>query len=216
MAAEVIPGQRREAAGRSVNARLRRDGMVPAVIYGGKSDPEYVSLAEHELKLALENRRKVISVDVDGTKTDYLVKDIGRDHLGASLVHIDLMRIDPNKRVRVKVPVEFKGDPKGIKQGGLLMIQRTEVEVECPMTAVPELFEHNIAELGLGKSLHARDLKIPAGVTPIAPGELLVTVRIKRGTKASGEEEMDTMAEGEAPSEPEVIGRGKSEEEDDG
>lgn len=217
MAAEVIRGERREAAGRSVNVRLRRSGMIPAVIYGGSAAPEYVSLSETDLKVALENHRQVIAVDVAGQQTEYLIKEVERDHLGASMIHLDLMRIDPAKRVRVKVPLEFKGDPEGIKQGGLLMIQRAEIEVECPMTAVPELFEHNIAELGLGDSLHARDLNIPDGVEPLSPGELLVTVRVKRGTKAADAEGVEAVeGEGEAPAEPEVIGRGKSEEEADG
>jgi large subunit ribosomal protein L25 len=213
MAAAVIPGQQRESGGRSTNARLRRNGFIPAVVYGGKGEPECISLSKHELTTALDNRRKVISVDVEGKQTDYLIKGVERDHLGADLLHVDLMRIDPAKRVRVNVPVEYKGDPKGTKQGGLLMILRTEIQVECLMSSVPELFEHNIAELGLGKSLHARDLKFPSGVEALAPGELLVTVRAKRGTKSSEEEELETT-EGEAPAEPEVIGRGKSEEED--
>lgn len=213
MAAEVIRGEQREAAGRSINARLRRSGLIPAVIYGGNDTPEYVSLSENDLKVALENHRKVIAVDVSGKQTDYLIKGIERDHLGATLIHVDLMRIDPAKLVRLKVPLEYKGDPKGLKQGGLLVILRTDIEVECLMSSVPEIFEHNIADLGLGKSLYARDLKLPENVTPMAPGELLVTVRAKRGSKAVIED--DAPTDGES-NEPEIIGRGKSDEEADG
>ncbi|MCA9245001.1 MAG: 50S ribosomal protein L25 [Phycisphaerales bacterium] len=197
-----LKGERRKLGGKE-NNRIRNRGLIPGVIYGHKEDPEFVSVGVKELRLALDELQHVVSLDIGAGVAQYLIKDVQYDHLNKDPIHIDLMRVDANERVRVRVAVELKGDPHGAHEGGVLTHVMTEIEVECGVMAIPELIEPNVSHLGLNESLHVRDLKLPEGVVALSdPDDVIATVKAHRGVVEA------PVVEGEeAAAEPEMIGR---------
>lgn len=211
----TIEAENRTKAGGNANVRLRKRGMVPGVVYGHGKQPELVSASLHDLEIALADLAHVVSLKIDGAETQYLIKEVQLDHFQKTPLHIDLMRIDPNERVRVNVQVVLKGEPQGIHEGGVLVHVITEIEVECGVLAIPDAIRGGIAHLAIGDALHVRELEVPEGVTPIpGPDDIVATVHIKR----SEEEEAETVQPetSEGGPEPEVIGRTAKESEGEG
>jgi large subunit ribosomal protein L25 len=205
-----IKGQRRPGGGRHANERLRRAGMLPAVIYGHKQEPELVAVPKRDIEFALQAQSHVLELSLDDAKPQpLLIKEVQYDHLYRDPIHLDLMRVDPNERVRVTIPLHFIGTPKGVSEGGELVTLITDLDVEAPVLAIPEEVRVNVADIGLGGHLYVKDLTLPAGVTPaISPDEQVCLVRTKREVA-----ETAPAAEGEAPTGPEVIAKGKADEE---
>lgn len=208
----TIKGETRQPGGRNANQRLRRRGFVPAVIYGHHQPPENVALSLHDTVLALQQLAHVVKLDVDGREQQYLLKDVQYDHLQQDPIHVDLMRVDPNERVRVKVSIELRGTPVGTSQGGTLVHILTDLEVECLLLKIPQSLRIKVDHLALNEALHVRDLELPADVKVLhSPDEIVAVVHPPRGTTtaeiAAAEEGSETSAE------PEVIGKGKQEKE---
>lgn len=212
-----VRGEKRTPGGRHANERLRRQGLVPAVIYGHKLPPETAAVSRHDLELALEHLRHVVQVELGGAAGQYLIKDVQYDYLGKELLHVDLMRVSLDERVRVKVAVELKGEPKGMHEGGELVQVITDLELECPLNEIPERLTHNVKELDLGQAVHIRDIALPPNVKALqGPDEIIAIVRTKRGVTAE-EVAAPVVAEGAATSaEPEVIAKGKEETDEGG
>jgi len=205
----TIQGETRQPGGRHANERLRRRGLVPAVIYGHGQPPEYVSLSRHDTELALAHVQHVIRLKIDGREEQYLIKDVQYDHLQRKPVHVDLMRVDPNERVKVRVPLELRGVPHGTKQGGTLVQVLAEVEVECLLLQIPEALRARVEHLGLNEQLKVRDIDVPPNVRILAaPDDVVAVVHPPRGTT---EQEIQAAASPEG-AEPEVIAKGKAEE----
>jgi large subunit ribosomal protein L25 len=138
------------------------------------------------------------------------------DHLQHEPIHADLMRVDPDERVRVNVAIEFRGEPHGVHEGGELIHVLTDLDIECPLVSIPEVLRVRIDHLGVGQTLHVRQLELPEGITTHHnPDDVVATVRAKRGGLEEAEEEAEAEAE-EAGAEPEVIGRAAKEEESQG
>ncbi|MBN2445114.1 MAG: 50S ribosomal protein L25 [Phycisphaerae bacterium] len=211
MQIQVIRGKRRSAGGRHANQRLRREGMVPAVLYGHQQEPETLALSLHDLQLTLERVTHVIRVDLDGKQDSYLLKAVQYDHLQSTPIHVDLMRVTATDCVKVSVAVQPKGEPVGLHEGGLLQNVLTDLRVECPLDRIPEALRPDISHLHVGQSLSVGDIEFPPDVKPLNdPSEVVLTVKAKR-TAAPGEEvSEEVVAEGTA--EPEVISRGKAED----
>jgi large subunit ribosomal protein L25 len=208
-----LKGEARQPGNRAANRRLRKRGLVPAVIYGHEQAPETAAVSLHDLLLALEHLQHVVRLEIDGQQQQYLVKDVQYDHLQKTPIHVDLMRVDPNERVQVKVPVELKGEPHGVHEGGVLVHVISDLEVECRLLEIPEVIRPSVAHLGVGQVLHVKDVELPERVEPLHdPDDIVATVRAKRGVQAE-EEEVEEVAE-EPSKEPEVIGRTGKEEED--
>jgi large subunit ribosomal protein L25 len=212
-----LKGEPRQPGNRNANRRLRNRGLVPAVIYGHEEQPVTVALSLHDLLLALEHLQHVIDLDINGRRTRYLVKDVQYDHLQKTPIHVDLMRVAPNERVRVRVPVELKGEPHGVHEGGVLVHVIADLEVECRLLEIPEIIRPDVAHLGVGQVLHVKEIELPAGVQAAHdPDDIVATVRAKRGVQAEAEEEGAEEVTAEASKEPEVIGRTGKEEQDAG
>ncbi|HMQ17305.1 MAG TPA: 50S ribosomal protein L25, partial [Phycisphaerae bacterium] len=178
-------------------------------IYGHGEAPESVALSRRDLEQALARLSHVIALEREGKSTQYLIKDVQYDHLQKDPVHVDLMRVDPNERVHVKVPVEMKGTPVGIKAGGELSQLMTDLEVECRLLDIPNVIVVNVADLDLNHAIHVRELQLPEGVRALAEPEAAVAqVKLKR---IAAEAAPTAPVEG-APAEPEVIGRVAKEE----
>lgn len=150
---------------------VRREAKVPGVVYGDGREPQSVALQSNEL-VNLMNRGRflstIIDLDVDGTKVRVIPREIQLDPVNDKLVHVDFQRVGPGARIRVNVPVRFinEGLSPGLKRGGVLNIVRHEVEVTCPVDAIPTVFEFNLDGLEIGRSIHISATHMPEGVKP--------------------------------------------------
>ena len=185
---------------------LRAEGKTPGIIYGLGKDPLTVSLSTAETTSVLKSGTHIIEVSLDGKAEKLLIQDVQYDYLQKDLEHIDLLRIDPNKKVRVKVALEFRGTPKGTKEGGILEMQTTEVELEVLALAIPDTIRVNVDHLEMHDIIHAKEIEMPAGVKLIDYADKIICqVRTVK-------EEVAAVAVEAGPTEPEVIGKKKEEE----
>ncbi len=207
----TIKGEARQSRGTRVARKMRKEGRLPAIVYGHGEEPESISLAEHEVEVALAHGARMLQVDLKGAVKPYLIKEVQYDHLSATPIHMDLARVDLTERVRVKVGIELRGVPKGIHEGGVLDQQILNLEVECLVTEIPDTLHPVVTHLGMLESLYVKDIHLPPGVVALAnPEDRVATVR-----KLAEEVVVAPTApvEGEeAAAEPERIGRVKKEE----
>lgn len=208
----TIQGEARTLGGRHANDRLRRQGLVPAVIYGHGKDPEYVSLSRHDIELALAHLQHVVQLKVGGHEQQYLIKDVQYDHLQKTPIHVDLVRVDPNERVRVKVAIDLRGTPAGTLKGGTLVQVLAEAEVECLLLKIPDSIRARVDHLELNDMLHVREIELPPDIKILhGPDDIVAVVHPPRAT-VTPEAEAAAPAEG---AEPEVISKGVKEEAED-
>jgi large subunit ribosomal protein L25 len=198
----------RERTGTRYSARIRKEGQLPAVIYGHKQAPVHVAVDASEMIDLLHHNAHLIDVDVAGKSEPCLVKDIQWDYLGTTVIHVDLARVDLTEEVEVEVQVVLIGDAVGLKEAGALMEQsHSTISVKCLANAIPEQLTHDISEMGVGDSLLVSGLTMPAGVTAASDPDTLVAHLGMTKITEEAEEEV------EGGDQPEVIG-GKPEGED--
>jgi large subunit ribosomal protein L25 len=196
---EVTATARKELGSRA-NQRLRNSGLLPGVIYGHKQAVVPVTLPRKEVANHIHHGAHLFSLAVGGLKETVLIKEVQYDHLGIEVLHVDFARVDLNEKVKITVPLELKGTPKGEADGGVLQQVLAELEIECLVTDIPDIIRHNVSELALNSVLHVKELTLPPNVKVLQDGEQIVA------TVREIVEQIATPAEGET-AEPEVIGR---------
>lgn len=203
--------QPREHTGTRYAQRLRKAGQMPVVVYGHKKDPLHVAVNAEEILELLHHNAHVIEIDDGASAEPCLVKDVQWDHLGSSVIHVDLARVDLSEEVTVQVSLDLVGDPVGLKEAhAMLDHPHDTVEIECRVDRIPEEISASIEHLDVGDTLTAADLQLPAGVKCVMPEDtVLAAVRIV----IQAEEEEVAVEAGEG--EPEVIGREPGEGDDD-
>jgi len=207
----LLDAEVRTKTGSKDAARLRREGRIPAIIYGHKQEPQAVSVDGHAFVEGLHHGHRLMDLKVGSQTDSMIVKDIQYDYLGRDIIHVDLVRVDVTEKIKVNVPIELKGTPKGSHEGGILEEHADRLEIECLVTNMPETIVVSVKEVGVGDVLHAGDVELPEGVKLVSPtSTLLVTCHLKAA--AISEEELE---EEEAPSAPEVITEKKTEESSD-
>ena len=207
----LLEAEVRTHTGSKDAARLRRQGRIPAIVYGHKQAPQAVSVDAHEFVEGLHHGHRLIDLKVGSNTESMIVKDLQYDYLGRDIIHADLVRVDVTERIKITVPVELKGTPKGSHEGGILEEHADRLEIECLVTNMPETIAVSVKEVGVGDVLHAGDVALPEGVTLTSPAStLLVTCHLKAAAVSAEEQE-----EEEAPSAPEVITEKKAEEDSD-
>ncbi len=197
----------RSEIGSRANKKLRDSGLIPGVIYGHKEAVVPVKLPGVALVHHLDKGAHVFDLAVDGKSEKVLLKDVQYDHLGTNVIHVDFTRVRMDERVKVTVPIELKGKPKGEEEGGVLQQIIASLEIECLVLEIPEHIRHNVAEMKLDEVLHIKDLVLPAGVKVLQDGELIVAM-----VREIKEEVLPTPTTEEGAAEPEVIGRKPAEE----
>lgn len=211
MEIETLQAELRSGFGTRVARKLRATGRIPAVIYGHGEPPQSVSLVMHDLEVALAHGARTLQVEIDGSKEQFLIKQVQYDHLDDKPIHMDLTRVSLDERVKVRVGIELRGVPKGVTEGGVLDQHLADIEVECRVMEIPGTFHPIVAELALGDSLLVKDLELPSGVTALAdPEERVASVR----AAAKEAETEETPEEEETTPEPERIGRVRKDEDD--
>ncbi len=203
----LLEAQVREHTGSKAAARIRKQGQLPAIVYGHKQEPVAIALDAHEFTEGLHHGHRLMDVKIDGKTQKMIVKDLQYDYLGRDIVHADLMRVDVTETVRITVPIELKGTAQGTHEGGIVEEHADHIEIECQVTNMPEAIVVSVKELGVGQSIHAGEITLPNGVTLVSsPETLLVACHVMAAAKTTEE------LEEEAPTAPEVIGEKKEEE----
>src|SRR6202167_5232018 len=160
----------RETQGKGASRRLRHEGKVPAILYGGHADARALTLSHQKLLILLDNERfysTILSLKVGDQTQAAILKDVQRHPFKNEIVHIDFQRVEENEKIRISIPLHFKGAAisPGVKsQGGLVSHMRNDVEVSCLPKDLPEFIEVDISGLSLNESIHLSQLKIPDGV----------------------------------------------------
>ncbi|HET6198926.1 MAG TPA: 50S ribosomal protein L25 [Candidatus Acidoferrales bacterium] len=216
----VVEATPREERGKGVARRIRRTGLVPAVLYGGKNKPVPMTVNARQVARILRSEtghNTIFSVQVVGTKEEKaMVKDWQVDPVSGALLHVDLLRIAMDVRMRVRVPVHVFGEPEGVKlQGGVFEMVTREVELECLPGDIPEEFKVDVSGLTIGKQLRAADLPFdPEKVKLVTdPQRVLAHVVILKKEEEVAPAEAVAATEAVA-AEPEVIKKGKKEVEE--
>lgn len=208
----VLKSEIRQGLGTKDSAQARGQGKIPAVIYGHKQDPVNILLNSHDFVEALHHGHRVFEVDLGSKKEQTLLKDLQYDHLGKSVIHADLVRVDLTETVQVEVPIELKGTAVGTTHGGIIDELMTELEIECVVTAIPESIEVSIKNIDIGQSLHASDIELPEGVKMLTPEDAVILTCHEVKVAAEPEEGEETAEQESA--EPEVITEKKEESEE--
>jgi large subunit ribosomal protein L25 len=218
----TVTAQVRDSRGKNEARRTRREGQIPAVVYGAFKDPISVAVNPREIiKIIHSNTgyNTIFNLTIAGGETTpVMVVDQQVDPIRGTLLHADLKRIDLTKRIRISVPVHTTGEAQGVKvQGGLLEVITRAIEIECLPDEIPENFVVDVTELMIGQSRRASDIALSGSMKLVSAPEAVIAHAV-----AMRAEEVAAPAEGAAApvegaagtaAEPEVIKKGKKEEE---
>lgn len=196
----------RDMSGKSAAKAARRQGGVPAVVYGGDAAPEMLVLDHNDVVKHLEHEAvysHVLDLTVDGKTQKALLKDVQRHPARAQILHMDFMRVDESHKVKMHVPLHFINEEvcPGVKMGGVVTHAMVDVEVTCMPSALPEYLEVDLAGVELGGVVHLTDIALPAGVeiVELTHGEghdqPIAQVMKTRGAAADSAEEGEEAAE---------------------
>jgi large subunit ribosomal protein L25 len=206
----VLKAQKREKTGSKSAAEVRKQGRIPAIVYGHKQAPVAVSLDAHDFVEGLHHGQRIMDVQIGRKREKTLIKDLQYDHLGKNIIHADLVRVDVKETIRVTVPIELKGTAQGTHEGGIVEEHARHLEIECRVTDIPETVIVSVKDVSVGDTLHAGDIGLPEGVKLVSdPSMLLVTCSLVAAAKTAEE------VEAEAPLAPEVITETKEGEEEE-
>lgn len=204
--------QTRPHVGRSAVNQLKKQGIVPAVIYGGKTAPEPLQVAAKDIKNLLshtvgENILVELEIDHAGKKGTRmaLIQEVQHAPLSGNIMHVDFHAVNMNETLKASIPIEAINEPTGVKNfGGILEQSLRELEVECLPKDLPEIFTIDVSGLNLGDSIHVKHIQLPSGVTALDDAEL--TVFLCAAPKVEAEPVV-----AEAAAQPEVIKEKKEE-----
>ncbi|MGZ7030684.1 MAG: 50S ribosomal protein L25 [Thermoanaerobaculia bacterium] len=219
MAEVTLEVSRREATGKGVATKLRQQGKIPAVVYGGHREPVAITVdrkAVSELVQKGEHGiRSIFLLKMAGTdqQRHAMIKEVQINPISRKMIHIDFVRVIMDEVVRVTVPVHLNGTPEGVKEGGILDWQVRDLHVECLPGSIPDAIEVDISSLGMHKYLRISDLTLPDGVKVFDDAERVV-VGVTHARAEIVEEVAPTDVTA-VPAEPEVIKKGKTDEEEE-
>jgi len=193
----------RKATGSRESRRLRNQGLVPAVLYGhGEKCVDLVATRE-AVEAAVRHGSRIVALK-GAVKTGALIRELQWDTFGVEPIHVDFLRVSATDRVKVKVPVDLKGECPGQRAGGVLSLILHEIELECRADAVPEKIHAAVGKLQIGGTIKVHDLELPAGAKALADADEAVvtcTVAVEKAEEAAA-----------GGAEPELIGRKPAEE----
>jgi len=163
----------REDLGKSATRRLRKQEMVPAVIYGAGAEPVSITLSHNQLLHSTDNEAffsHILSLDVEGKVENVIIKALQRHPSRPILMHADFMRVSMKEKLKVKVPIHWVGEDAspGVKEGGVVTHDMVDIEIECLPKDLPEYIEVDISEMDVGSTQHLSDVKLPKGLAIVA------------------------------------------------
>jgi large subunit ribosomal protein L25 len=201
----------REKKGTAASRRLRATGRVPAVLYGLGRDNRDLSIANETFVSFVKSGSRLVELKLGDKTQQAILRDVQHHPITDEILHIDLLRIDKDHEIEAEVPVEFKGIPKGLSEGGVFEGVLTEIRVRCTPARLPEKLVLDVGHLALNEAITIKDLKLPEGVKVLRhkPDDHVAHCVPQKVVVL----ETPVAAEGAAPAEPERIGGKKPEEE---
>lgn len=201
---------KRSETGTAACGRLRRDGRLPAVVYGLKEDTASVSVDLDAFEKILHAGSRMVTLDVEGKEEPVLISAVQHDALGDRLVHVDFTRIDLKEKVELAIPIETVGVAKGTQAGGMMDLVMHELHISCLPTNIPDNVTVRVTDLEIGDHVTVADLELPDGIealhTPETPVIVVHPPTVEEVAETEDEEEAEQGAE------PEVISKGKEED----
>ena len=166
----ILPAEARERAGKGASRALRREGRVPAVIYGGKEEPSPIHVEEKELVKQLMTghfMNSIVNIEIGGDTVRTLPKDVALHPVTDRPTHVDFLRLSRDATVEVQIPVIFTNEDAspGLKKGGVLNVVRHELDLVCPATSIPAEVEIDVTGKDVGDSIHISEVSLPEGVS---------------------------------------------------
>lgn len=210
-----VEAEAREIFGKNAARRLRYAGRIPAVVYGGGGPSIALTVDPKSIVRILRSEaghNAIFTLQIpDKAPARVMLRDWQWEPTRGSLIHVDMVRIARDAKLRVRVPIRITGEPQGVKvQGGVLEFVLREVEVECLPDDIPEHITLDVTDLVIGRQLRVSDLPVSANVKVLAePGRVVAHVAAPKAEAAPAAEEAEVVA----PAEPELIRKGKAEEE---
>lgn len=203
-----IKAKKRDGKGKGPARALRREGRIPAILYGSEIAPTSISVAVSEMEQALKKGRlnqlllNLILENDEKPQRAVMVKELQKDPITSSFLHADFFEVDMSKKIKVKVPVVTTGKSKGVELGGLLQHIRRDIEILCLPNSIPESIVLDITDLGVGDSIHVKEIPIEGDAEIIADVNFTVVTVIAPKKDAAGEEdEEEGEVEAEEPQE---------------
>ena len=214
----IVEAAPRETRGKNAARRVRLTGQVPAVLYGGKGGSQALAVNTKQLTAILRSpsgHNTIFKVKTKDSEQTAIVKDWLVDPVKGHLLHVDLLRIAMDVRMRVQVPIHTFGEAQGVKlQGGIFEMVTREVEIECLPTDIPTEFRLDISELMIGTQLRASDIQLDPAKLKLVSDPLRVLAHVV-ALRVEEEKPVEAVAaEAVVPAEPEVIKKGKKEAEE--
>ena len=200
----TLPAEARDRAGKGASRALRRDGRVPAVVYGEKKEPLSIHVEEKLLTKMLHTghfMNSVVMIDYQGKPHRTLPKAVDFHPVTSRPIHVDFLRIGEHTKVTVAVPVRFDNeeDSPGLKRGGVLNVVQHELEITCDAANIPNEIHIDLTGLEIGDSIHIGQVNLPDGVSPTNKDEDFTVATIVSPSAMKSEEEEEAAAEGEVP-----------------
>jgi large subunit ribosomal protein L25 len=209
----VLSAESRQEAGKGVARSLRRQGRIPAVIYGHAREPQPLSINAREFERLLERiagENAVVELILDGKSARTLIREIQRDPIKRNVLHVDFQELVAGERVTVRIPLVLEGTAPGVKAGGILNQIMQELTCRVDPLQMPNLIAVDVSGLTIGHSIHVGEIAVPPGVEVL--DDAGATVAVVSAPKAV-EEVAPAATEAEAAAEPELIRKPKAEEE---
>ena len=210
MATASLSATARTTSGKGAARTLRREGQVPAVIYGHSREPQSLAINARELARLLERvtAATVIEMAIDGKASRALIREIQRHPVKRTVLHVDFQELVAGEKVTVGVPLVYRGTPAGVREGGILDQILHTINVSADPTNIPAHIDVDVSGLAIGHPLHIRDLALPANIEVLdAPDATIAVVSAPKTATETASEESSATAE------PELIRKPKPEEE---
>ena len=206
-----LKARKRENLSSGSNNKLRAEGFIPAILYGGKDPNQNISISKKEISNIIGSDTflsKVLEIDLDGKKEKVIPREVSYHVVSEEPIHIDFMRIVSGKKIILEIPVKFINHPEspGLKRGGVLNIVRRKVELKCPAENIPDEITVDLAGTDIGTSIKISSVKLPENVLPTITDRDFVVATVAAPTvikepEKPAEEATSEGAEGDAPAE---------------
>jgi len=198
----LIKAEKRVDKGKSIARKLRKEGKIPAVLYGRDVDPLSISVSAREWSVLGRHVKRNAILDMeltDAGKAEHrpvMIKEIQREFVGDKVLHIDFLQVSMTRMIEVEVPIHLKGEAKGLAKDGIVEQHLRSIRIECLPTQIPEVLEIDVTDLDIGDSFHVSQISMP-GVKVLEGGDVAIVTVAHGGTEEKPAEEAEAEAETE-------------------
>ncbi len=205
MTALKLSAEKREDTGKSAARKYRRQGKIPAILYGEDKAPVHVVIDEHDLVVGLRGHHSVINLEIDGKPHRAIVREVQYHPVTSKILHVDFLGIQGHDKIQMEVPIRFEGKPEGVRDGGIFDEIKRSLDIEVLPENIPDEIVINVDELKIGDAIRLKDLANDKYDVLGDPEDVICRVEAPRAAEV---EEVSAEEEEEA-AEPEVLAKGK-------